>query len=191
MTNATPPSLSRKKKVGRGSLNQSSNRGFALVATISVMALLVLVSLSMLTLSTITARTAIDNKAEAEAKANARLALMIAIGELQKEMGPDMRISAESAILDSDEDTASINGVSQSRWLASYNSWGSWLNASYTLPDGSQSMRIQDTYTKGRDRMFRRWLVSLPEDKIHTLLLGDGNIREFLHALLGKDGETA
>jgi len=40
---------------------------------------------------------------------------MIAIGELQEEMGPDMRISAESAILDGNEDTEAIEGVAQSR----------------------------------------------------------------------------
>lgn len=127
------------------------------------MTLLVLIALSMLSLSTITLRNASGAAADAEAKANARLALMIALGELQKEMGPDMRISAESAILDTDESTPAIEGVAQSRWLSSYDSWGTWLNAKYTRPGETSSMDIQDTYTKGRDKMFRRWLLSLPE----------------------------
>ena len=45
---------------------------------------------------------------------------MMALGELQKEMGPDMRVSAESAIFDTNKDSESIEGVAQSRWLASY-----------------------------------------------------------------------
>jgi len=141
--------------------------GFALIATISVMVLLVMVALAMLSLSTIELRASRHSDVMAEAQANARMALMIAIGELQQEMGPDQRISAEAAIFDTNEDTPEINGVNQSRWLASYNAWGGWLNGSYTVPnlDGSpgSTLKIADTYKKQREPMFRRWLVSLPE----------------------------
>ena len=102
----------------------------------------------------------------AEVLANARLALMVALGELQKEMGPDMRVSAEAALYDRSEDSEEIDGVDQSRWLASYNSWGGWLNATYTPPGGKSALRIQDTYTPERTAMFRRWMVSLPDDMI-------------------------
>ncbi|MFK7911150.1 MAG: hypothetical protein AB8F34_11215, partial [Akkermansiaceae bacterium] len=104
----------------RGSRLQSP--GFALIATISVMVLLTLIALAMLSLSTITTREGSNVSAQLKAQANARLALMIALGELQQEMGPDMRISAESAILDTDESTAAIDGMAQSRWLSSYDS---------------------------------------------------------------------
>jgi hypothetical protein len=138
-------------------------RGFALVVTISLLVLLALIAVGLLTLSTVTVRSASQGKAQAEAQANARLALMLAIGKLQKEMGPDMRVSAEAALFDQNEESAEIDGVDQSRWLASYNSWGNWLNADYTLPDGGGPLQIQDTYTPQRKEMFRRWLVSLPE----------------------------
>jgi hypothetical protein len=72
-----------------------------------------------------------------------------------------MRISAQSALFDQNEETASIDGVEQSRWLASYNAWGDWLNTQYTPPDGG-SLDISDTYDARREAMFRRWLVSLP-----------------------------
>ncbi|MBK1830408.1 hypothetical protein JIN77_06705 [Verrucomicrobiaceae bacterium R5-34] len=137
--------------------------GFALIATISVMVLLVMIALAMLTLSTIELRTNKNSSAMSEAQANARMALMLAIGELQKEMGPDMRISAESAIFDQNHDTEEIDGVDQSRWLASYHAWGSWLNSDYTLPDNGDTLEISDTYTPQREKMFRRWLLSLPE----------------------------
>jgi hypothetical protein len=137
--------------------------GFALISTISIMVLLLIMAVAMMNLSSITVRESSSTSALAQAQANARLSLMIAIGELQEEMGPDMRISAESAILDQDEDTEAIEGIAQSRWLSSYDSWGNWLNADYTRPAGGGSLSIQDTYTKGRKQLFRRWLLSLPE----------------------------
>jgi hypothetical protein len=138
--------------------------GFALVVTLSLMILLTLIAVGLLSLSAVSLRSGSQANARAEAQANARLALMIAIGELQKEMGPDMRISAESALFDSDKNTDEIEGVSQSHWLASYNAWGDWLNASYTPPGGG-SLTIDKTYEPKRKAMFRRWLISLPAGK--------------------------
>ena len=66
---------------------------FALIATISVMVLLVLVALAMLSLATVETRASNNSSAQAKAQANARLALMFAIGDLQKQLGPDQRIS--------------------------------------------------------------------------------------------------
>jgi hypothetical protein len=140
-----------------------SRPGFALVVTLSLMILLTIIAVGLLSLSAVSLRSSSQSLAQAEARANARLALMLAIGELQKEMGPDMRVSAEAAIFDQNAQTEAIEGVAQSRWFASYNSWGGWLNDSYSLPDGGGALRIGDTYTPKRDKMFRRWLLSLPE----------------------------
>jgi hypothetical protein len=127
------------------------------------MILLTVIALGVMSLSFITLRSSSQANAQADAQANARLALMIAIGELQEEMGPDMRVSAESAIFDENENTEAIDGVAQSHWFASYNSWGNWLNASYSPPESiSGSITISETYTPKRERMFRRWLLSLP-----------------------------
>ncbi|MFK7910127.1 MAG: hypothetical protein AB8F34_05940 [Akkermansiaceae bacterium] len=163
------PWLRNPKASHHGLPCNRSPKGFALIATISVMILLVMIALSMLTLSTLTTREGLQSSAQAEAQANARVALMIALGELQKEMGPDMRVSAEAAIFDQNKDSEVIDGVGQARWLASYNSWGNWLNANYTLPDGGGTLKIQDTYTDKRANMFRRWLVSLPDNQIDNI----------------------
>ena len=138
------------------------SRGFALVITLSLMILLTVVAVGLLTLATISLRSTGQGSAMAEARANARLALMLALGELQKEMGPDMRVSAEAALFDQDKATATIEGVAQPHWLASYESWGNWLNASHTTSTGT-ALKIQDTYDPRRKSMFRRWLVSLPD----------------------------
>lgn len=137
-------------------------RGFTLVITISLLVLLVLVSIGLLSLSSVTLRTTSRGEAQAIARANARLALITALGELQKQMGPDMRISAEAAIFDSNPKTPDIDGVAQPHWLASYNSWGNWLNSSYTPPGGSNISSIRNTYIPRRSNMFRRWLLSMP-----------------------------
>lgn len=137
--------------------------GFALVSVMMMMVLLGLLAIGMLSLSAISLRTSGQSDAMNEARANARLALLVAIGELQKEMGPDMRVSAKSALFDQNSNTEAIEGVSQPNWLASYESWGSWLNAPYTNPETGATLNIRDTYQPKREKMFRRWLLSLPD----------------------------
>ena len=141
-----------------------TTQGFALVVTLALMILLTVIAVGLLSLSVVSLRVSSLGAAQAEALANARLALMIAIGELQKEMGPDMRVSAEAAIFDTDKTTEKIEGVHQPHWLASYNSWGGWLNGSYSPPDSASGpLTIAATYTPQREKMFRRWLLSLPD----------------------------
>jgi hypothetical protein len=79
--------------------------------------LLTLVAVAFLSLSALTVRTARDDWAREEARANARLGLMIAFGELQREMGPDRRISASASILDREPDSLRIDGVDHPNWL--------------------------------------------------------------------------
>ncbi|WP_233246116.1 hypothetical protein [Coraliomargarita sinensis] len=134
--------------------------------SLSILALVTLIGLTLMSLSQVSVRSAAMESSKAQARANAKMALMVALGELQEEMGPDMRISAEAAIHDTKPEDEAIDGVAQPHWLAVYDSWGNWLNASYT-PDGkeaSQVSAIGDTYVDKRAPMFRRWLVSMPRD---------------------------
>ena len=85
--------------------------GFALVVTISLMVLLTILGVGLLTLSVITLRSSAGSAAQTEAQANARLALLLAIGELQKQAGSDQRITANAGILDESPGTAGIEGV--------------------------------------------------------------------------------
>ena len=81
-------------------MNRDRNRaGFALVASISLAALVILITLAIMSFSTRTVKTAAINDDQAEARANARMALMLAIGELQKYSGPDTRITANADLL--------------------------------------------------------------------------------------------
>ena len=131
--------------------------------TISLMVLLTMIVLGILSLSSVSLRSAGQGEGQAQARANARVALFVALGELQKQMGPDMRVSSEAALFDSNKNTEAIEGVAQPHWLASYNSWGSWLNNNYKIPDTTSTVKIQDTYVAQRKNMFRRWLLSMPD----------------------------
>lgn len=94
----------------------SQNSGFALVVTLSLMVLLLVIGLGLLSLSSVTMRTSSLDEARAAARANARLAMTLALSELQKEMGPDQRITATSA-------NFSDSAVTFPHWTAALDSW--------------------------------------------------------------------
>ena len=133
-----------------------NKKSFVLVVTVSLLVLLMLVAVGMLGLSAVSIRSSGLEMARSAAMANARLALQLAIGELQKELGPDQRISAAARIIEPDDSAAFAHPV----WLGSWNSWDNWLNGNIKL--NNRTLAIKDTYTAGRKSHFRRWLVSQP-----------------------------
>ena len=72
--------------------------GFTLVVTLSLMILLTVIAVSLLSLTAITLRSSQSSMAQSVARANARMALQMAIGELQKSAGSDRRITATADI---------------------------------------------------------------------------------------------
>lgn len=161
-----------------------------MIATLMLMILLMLLAVGMLSLSTVSLRSSGTDSAANRARANARMALMIAIGELQKEMGPDMRISAEAAIHDTNPATEKIDGIAQPHWLAAYDSWGNFLNGEYT-PEGKSTAEVStiaDTYVAKRAPMFRRWLVSLPDNLKNDVNAADTALSEEETVLMVGEG---
>ena len=78
--------------------NAKVAEGFSLVITISLMVLLSLLAVGMLSLATISLRASRSSDAMAVARSNARIALQLAIGELQKHAGPDQRVTTTANI---------------------------------------------------------------------------------------------
>ena len=78
--------------------SQKNPAGFALVATLSMMILLVVMAIGLLSLSTIELRRTSAGGPMERARANARFGLMIALGELQENLGPDQRVTAAARV---------------------------------------------------------------------------------------------
>ncbi len=138
------------------SFKKKNLHGFALIATITLMVLLALLSVGLLTMAASQTRISQKGLYAAEARAQARLALEIAIGKLQCELGPDQRVSANSGILDTSVNSESIDGVASPYILGVWNSWDTWMNRQ----SPSQNLSLTETYSKGRQNMFRSWLIS-------------------------------
>jgi len=80
--------------------------GFALISTIIVTSLLLVMALAMLSVSRVEVKNSSIDDAQQEARSNARVALMQAIGELQSLTGVDTRITASARmVIDGDADT--------------------------------------------------------------------------------------
>ena len=78
----------------------SRNKGFTLILTITLMVLITLVTVGLLTLSSVSLRSSVQADAASTARANARMSLMLAIGELQRQTGADTRVTARADVLD-------------------------------------------------------------------------------------------
>jgi hypothetical protein len=117
-------------------------RAFTLVITLSLLILLTVIAVGLLTLSSISLRSSSIATAQRQAQANARLALTMAIGKLQKELGPDQRISAPGGQQIAEGDKSGGN-----HWTGVYDAWSA----------GSE-LRPKPT--------FRRWLISGDESVV-------------------------
>ena len=136
-------------------------RGFALVVTISVLVLLALIAIGLLSLSAVTVRSGGRGEAQLEARANARLALMIALGELQIELGPDQRVSAAAGVLDEDSDTLGIDRVAHPHWTAVWDT--RWSDGSTVWRRRDDQGGLRDQRASGgwdREKSVRSYLVS-------------------------------
>lgn len=144
----TTSTLGSPKKAAR----KHRKNGFALVITLSLMILLTVVAVGLLTLSSVALRSTSHGNAMAAARANARLALMMAVGDLQKQLGPDTRVSVTAdqipASADGNESAAPLN---RRHWAGAYQAW----------PAGEP----QD---KRPDPKFLQWLVSGDPQQINA-----------------------
>ena len=80
--------------------DKMERQGFALVATMSIIVLVMITAMAFLGLSISVTREVSHGKHMQIARANAKMALMIALGKLQCHLGPDQRVSALAAILE-------------------------------------------------------------------------------------------
>ena len=171
---------------------QRERKGFALITTVTILVLLSLIAIGLLSLSSVTVRSGSAELAQLEAKANARLALMLAIGELQTHLGPDQRISAEAGILDQTPETLSIEGVVHPHWTGVWST--EWLGE--TGDDDNKSPWVRNDREGGlsdrrfeegydREREVLSYLVSGNEGG--KAELGENDLIDALDAQLEND----
>ena len=97
----------------RSPKNPQYHGGFTLVISVALLVLLMIIALGTLSLSGIALRSSERSLWQAQARANARCALLLAIGELQRQAGPDQRITAPASIMDSVAETESVQDVGE------------------------------------------------------------------------------
>lgn len=107
--------------------------GFALVIALSLMAFILVLLLTLTSLVRVETSSAQNQLAQLQARQNARLGALIALGELQKTMGPDTRVSAPTI-----SDTAPAN----TQWII-----GAFDAAPYVY-DASGNLIFNDNFGK-------------------------------------------
>lgn len=111
------------------------------------MILLTVIAVGLLTLSSISLRSSGQSSAMSVVRANARMALLLAIGELQKTTGPDKAITAPSEIVAVSPAKPNLTGV--------WDSWNFDVRSSSLDYVGPKTQASSST-SPG----FKRWLVS-------------------------------
>ena len=135
----------------------SPKKGFALLITITLLAFLVLLLVSLAALTRVETQVANNNQQLAQARQNALMALNIAIGQLQKYVGPDQRTTARS-----DMDTALANTTTASgRWTGAYGSGAAAdYNQSPSTLGGPSGAVVTASDARGSQAKLLNWLVS-------------------------------
>ena len=113
------------------------------------MVLITLLSVGLLGLSAVELRRSSNGESRAIAMANARLGLMLALGQLQRELGDDRRITADASILNSEASPSAV-GV-----------WNGWSPA---LATKARAGTANVDYKGPKSQTgFRTWLGSSPD----------------------------
>ena len=142
-------------------------RGFALVVTLSLMILLTVIAVGLLSLSSISLRASSTEQLNREARQNARMALMLAIGELQSATGPDQRVTAPARIRGADVAQQHLTGV-----------WQGWKWDGTGAPDfnGRKTSQFLRWLTSSRDSSLVGnidFIKSSPPGNVATLVRGN------------------
>lgn len=154
------------------SASTSPSRGFALVVALSLMILLTVIAVGLLSLSSISMRSASQGGSMGIARANARMAMMLALGELQKHTGPDTRVTARADVL------AAANPPV-------LGAWKSWEGTNHEASGNFAGRPISPgNYEEKKKERFLTWLVSgdytaVPDTRIaagKAKLVGEGSV---------------
>jgi hypothetical protein len=137
-----------------------------LLLTILFVSLLMVIVLSFVVMVRMEQRSTANRQQLFEARANAKMGALIGLAELQRTMGPDMRVSARSEIIHGENpdhglDDDFVVPDTMRFWT------GAWTSEDWDPGDPDD-----------REGRFLRWLISMPEggeDEADNMLLVDTN----------------
>jgi hypothetical protein len=128
---------------GQATALQFSNRGFALVITLSLLALLVLAVVALSALTRVNSRIATISLQQTRARQHALLGFNVALGELQKYAGTDSQVTAMAGVTG----VAALSANTTRHWCGIWTASGDfvvWLaSGAVTVPNA----RIQNNLT--------------------------------------------
>lgn len=138
--------------------------GLAVISVLVILPVVALVAVAIIVLArSSTQVNQIENHA-AIARSNARLALNFAFGQLQSQLGPDTRVTANALILDPNSNSADTT-LANPRWT------GVWSTQN---PDGQFIIRRDDDQIGLQDQRVQNG--TLPRPEARTWLVSNGNI---------------
>ena len=158
------------------------SRGFAIVATVSVLALVMMIALAMLSLTTVSTKSEDISLHRERAKSNARMALANAIAQLQRTMGPDQRISAPADIVDR------RFGLDRGKMVGTWRSWENQNDYLTSPPTDASGNEI--SYDEAKAGRYLEWLVSASDQTDYELRVDATNGVRLLGASDGT-GDSA
>lgn len=172
MSRSTESEIFSGKSINFLSGETIHSKGFALVISLTMMALTVMVALFLASLVGIQSRTHQDQMGRVQAQTNALFALQLALGQLQKHAGPDQRFTARAEVLGNGAVDGSRfwTGVwnteipdSSPRWLVSGNNPSLSPDASWVALTGPNSLGEASGNSSFSRREVRVQPMSLPQ----------------------------
>ncbi|MBC8038973.1 MAG: hypothetical protein H7Y06_00355 [Opitutaceae bacterium] len=139
-----------------------SKKGFALLITITLLAFLVLLLVSLASLTRVETQVANNSQQLSSARQNAMMALNIAIGQLQKEAGPDQRVTARAEILDTASTVLRDTVVTQPLWTGVWKTGSAGLDVVNSGTPQRQTSLGSSSPTVAQKVSSAAWLVSNP-----------------------------
>ncbi|WP_309380791.1 hypothetical protein [Cerasicoccus frondis] len=163
---------------------RTEHNGFALVIAISLMAFILLLLISLSSLLQVEIKVSATSAQFQAARQNALFGLSVAMGELQKTLGPDRRISTTASILEGTENELSLGANIANPYLV-----GVWETAQWNPGDAID-------YSTQKQNNFVQWLVSYPSehaDDLEQISFAANTIAGDKIALVGEGslGQTA
>lgn len=145
--------LAPRRDEHSSTLKNTGAKGFAIIAVLTLMVLLLILAIGLLSISTVAIRNSSHDGDIRKARANARLALTMAICELQKTAGADTRVTAPADALADSDGPPQLTGV-----------WRSWEGNDHDKTTGLPIKPDYDSksqrYGSGSGGRFLTWLVS-------------------------------